>query len=488
VGMTAPVGGKNAGRVRGALLSHYGVRSSAMELAEALRDPAVRQLVVLGEPGAGKSTLAVLYVLAAVATAGADDPVPVPLPVAGWDPAGIGVEDWIVQRIYRDYPQLTAAQVRELVARRKVIAVLDGLDEMPEAARGAALTHLEAAAGAGLRMMLTCRSEEFARATAAVGVLPQAVVVDIEPVDVADAVTYLTQREPAGSTRWVPVTASMTGNRQGPLASALSTPLMIALARQVYQRPDTNPEELATLATADAVQQRLLQRFLPSVYGSERAAARAGRWLALLIRGLPAHPGDPNLEWWRLPRAVPRPVIVALVTAAVTLLGAFLVPVLALIGGKVSSFLPYSGGFGIEFLNEFGLADLAKGGAAVGFLAGSIAGLHAARAGRGSAPAPRRLAWLRAMAIGFADICAAAAILSATGAAILLAAAALAEPSAITASIVIMDMIQAPAVYWYTRSLRDFPARSGVRHDRCVYLRIRYASRRNSPPQHTTVA
>jgi hypothetical protein len=443
VDMAACVGGSVEG-VQGALLSCDDIRSPAVELVEAMRDPAVRQLVVLGEPGAGKTTLALLYVLAAADTAGEDDPVPIPLPVAGWDPADVGVEDWIVQRIYQDYPQLNAAQVRELVSRRKVIAVLDGLDEMPEVARGAALTQLEVAAGAGLRMVLTCRSEEFARATAAVGVLPQAVVVDIEPVDVADAVTYLTEREAVGSRRWAPVTASMTGNRQGPLASALSTPLMIALARQVYQRPAANPGELTTLATAEAIQRRLLDRFLPSVYGSEHAAGKAGRWLALLIRRLPAHPGDPNLEWWRLPRAVPRPMIVALVTATATLLGAFLGPVLALIG-KASSFLPYSGEFSTDLLRVFGLAGLAKGGAAVGFLIGLIAGLHAARAGHGPEPAPRRLAWLRAMVVGFVDIWTATPIWSAVGAAILLTASALVEPSVITVNIVIADAIRDPA-------------------------------------------
>jgi hypothetical protein len=74
-----------------------------------------------------------------------------------------------------------------------------------------------------------------------------------------------------------------------------------------------------------------------------------------------------------------------------------------------------------------------------------IAGLHAARAGHGPEPAPRRLAWLRAMVVGFVDIWTATPIWSAVGAAILLTASALVEPSVITVNIVIADAIRDPA-------------------------------------------
>jgi hypothetical protein len=229
-------------------------RPSAAALAAALDDPGVRQVVVLGEPGAGKTTLALLYVVEANT---ADAPVAVPLPIAPWDPgAAGGIEEWVVERIARDYPQLTAAAVRQLVRTRTIVPVLDGLDEMPPANRGAALTRLGEAAGAGLRMILTCRSAEFVQATAEAGVLPQAVVVEVEPVGAGDAVAYLTEREASGSTRWDPVVAALTGDPHGPLASALSTPLMIGLARQVFAKPTTDPAQLAVVATAEAVRER----------------------------------------------------------------------------------------------------------------------------------------------------------------------------------------------------------------------------------------
>ena len=64
--------------------------------------------------------------------------------------------------------------VRRLVEGRLLVAVLDGLDEMPRALLCDALQSLDRAAGGGLRMVLTCRSAEFEQAVAEVGVLSHA--------------------------------------------------------------------------------------------------------------------------------------------------------------------------------------------------------------------------------------------------------------------------------------------------------------------------
>jgi hypothetical protein len=412
-----------------------------MVLVETMRDARVRQLVVLGEPGAGKSTLAILYVAAGVANARRGEPVAVPLAVAAWDPGlDPDVEDWIAQRLRQEYPAIRVGEARWLVQQRKVIAVLDGLDEMPQALREVAFARLEKAAAAGLRMVVTCRSEEYAQTTAAMGVLPQAVVVDIQPVEVGDAAAYLTQREAADSSRWDSVTAALTDQPSGPLAMALSTPLMIALARQVYQRPTSDPGELATLTTPGAVQQRLLSGFLPSVFGSERAAEKAGRWLALLTRHLPDQPRDPDLLWWRLPRAVPRPITVALITAAVTVVCAVLGQLLIL------SLTVYYGAVHQSWVEipTPGLAFLGLS-AGLGLVLGLIAGLRTARAGHARGSARHRRGSLDAVVSGLWNILTTAATLSALSALLLLAGRLLGLPAATVASILIVDDIRHPS-------------------------------------------
>ncbi|WP_426513097.1 hypothetical protein ACPPVO_22115 [Dactylosporangium sp. McL0621] len=407
---------------RGALLDDDG-RLSAVAVTEVFNDASVRQLVILGEPGAGKTTLALLYVVEATASAGPGDPVPVPLTVAAWDPAAPGgIEAWVIDSICREYPQVMEGDVRQLLRHHKIVPVLDGFDEMPAALRGGALAQLREAAGTGLRMILTCRGEEYARVTSEVGVLPQAVVVEVAPVEAGDAIAYLTGLEAAGSTRWNPVIAAMTGDPQGPVASALSTPLMIGLARRVYERPASDPAELATAATAGAVRNQLLAGFLPAAFGSQQEADRAGRWLAFLVGHLPTHPGDPDLRWWRLGLAVPRLVITSLIAGAATVLGAFV--------GVISAWLARGSGW-----------QGAATGAVVGLAIGLTAGRNTARASRVPESAPRRAAWLSAIVSGLTDMLFAAATLSAVGAAVLVGLRLVAAASALTFSTTVNDEV-----------------------------------------------
>jgi hypothetical protein len=181
-------------------------RPSARALVDAFRaDPRV-QLVILGEPGAGKSTLAMLFTLTALEAAEPNDAVPVLLSVAGWEPAE-RVEHWVVRRIQEDYPGVTGrgvvgwAAVVRLVEDHLILPVLDGLDEMPGQLLAAAIGELDRAAGAGLRMVLTCRTAEFEQAVTQAGALSRAAVVNIEPVRIDDAAMFLIQREVAGSRR-----------------------------------------------------------------------------------------------------------------------------------------------------------------------------------------------------------------------------------------------------------------------------------------------
>ncbi|MFF0152240.1 NACHT domain-containing protein [Micromonospora sp. NPDC005203] len=294
-------------------------RPPATALAAAFHDHPQRQLVILGEPGAGKTTLAILYTLAAIDNSGPDGPVPVLLSVAGWDPVE-PLQSWLTNRIMLDYPQLAGRsdELAALLADRLVVPVLDGLDEMPGPRRPHALRELDRAAATGLRMVLTCRSDEFQHTVDEAGALALAAVIDVEPVRIVDAEVYLTQREVSGSQRWQPVLEAMRRDPDGPLATALSTPLMIGLARRVYQAPQSAPQQLVALATAKAVERHLLEGFLPSVYPDPAAARRASRWLAFLAHHCRDRMRDPNLEWWRLARAAPR---AALVTLTVALFG-----------------------------------------------------------------------------------------------------------------------------------------------------------------------
>ncbi|RKT86527.1 NACHT domain-containing protein [Saccharopolyspora antimicrobica] len=214
-------------------------RPAAAALLAAFRQSPRRQLVVLGERGAGKSTLVLLFTLAAL-----DDeaqPVPVLLSVAGWDP-GERIEDWVARRVSEEYPVVPRHRAARLLADKRLLPVLDGLDEIPSELWGRALGALNRSA---LRMVITCRSAEFEAAVTTDGVLAHAAVVEIEPIRPDDARDFFEQRDVEGVRRWDRVIDAVIERPDGPLAELLSSPLMISLARRVYRRPSSQPEELA---------------------------------------------------------------------------------------------------------------------------------------------------------------------------------------------------------------------------------------------------
>jgi hypothetical protein len=115
------------------------------ELADVLDRVPTGRLVVLGEPGTGKTMLMVRLVLDLLARRAAGGPVPVLVPVASWDPSGQDLLGWLITRLMIDYPALAGpppagagepTRAAALLAAGLILPVLDGLDEIPDQVRG----------------------------------------------------------------------------------------------------------------------------------------------------------------------------------------------------------------------------------------------------------------------------------------------------------------------------------------------------------------
>ncbi|SFW78047.1 BTAD domain-containing putative transcriptional regulator [Amycolatopsis australiensis] len=230
----------------------------------------VPQLVVLGDPGSGKSVLALMLTLQLLRTRAPDGPVPVLLSLASWDPRREHLDRWPAGRLADDHPALRNAREygrdapTRLVLGGHVLPVLDGLDEMPADLRAAALDALDQTMAVGRSLVLTCRSAEYEQVTRESGpVLGAATVVRLEPVTRQEALTYLSAREGAGRNRWLPVAERLRREPDAPLARVLRTPLMVDLARSAYRRPGTDPAELLGSEDAGAIEGRLLDSFVP---------------------------------------------------------------------------------------------------------------------------------------------------------------------------------------------------------------------------------
>lgn len=294
-----------------------------------------RPMLVVGEPGSGKTGLCVILALELLKEMSRDR-VPVLLQVSSWNPSE-NFDVWLERRLLEDYPFLGiesrfgTTAVSDLVSQRRLLPILDGLDEMPKELRGEALRAIEGDWSSEQPFVLTCRSREF-DALRSASLVPGTLMVRLLPLEHEAAAAYL--RDAATDMdldRWDRVIAQLVDDPDGPLAQTLTKPLMLFLARTAYEAADSTPEEMLDperFGDVHALEKHLLDRFVPTVFvtrpppphPSPTRAARqwdqqvAVRTLAFLARHLDQL-GSRDLAWWRLRATVP--VSVFLVTHVV---------------------------------------------------------------------------------------------------------------------------------------------------------------------------
>jgi len=278
------------------------------------------RVVVVGAPGAGKSGAAILLLLDVLAHRDHLDnsqrvriPVPVLLTAHGWNPITTSAQDWLAGRLAATYPMFAhrggPAEAAALVAAHdKVALFLDGLDEMDEALRPAAL---QALADAPFRVVVLTRSQEMVQAASG-GWLVGAVAVHLHDVAATEAADYLerarTGPPPSG---WAQLLTCLRTHPDGVVARGLSTPLTLTLLRDTYQPGDDVRELLnpSRYPSPDAIEQRLIARVLPAAYTPRpgRPPPRYTEQQARQALTFIAQQMDTNrdLAWWHIPRWAP---------------------------------------------------------------------------------------------------------------------------------------------------------------------------------------
>ncbi|WP_406368768.1 hypothetical protein [Streptomyces sp. NBC_01546] len=207
--------------------------------------------------------------------------------------------------------------------------ILDGLDELPEAARPRALHAINQVLHPGRPLVLSSRTAEYRSALNPPAGTPMllngAAGIRLHPLNATQAAAYLLRDaggpHTAAAARWSRVTDALRSGT--PTAQALSTPLGLFLARSIYNpRPGdehpaslTNPDELldqTRYPTRQDVDAHLFRIFIPAAYSphhrhpSPWTAKQAEHTLTFLARHLEhtLH-GTPNLAWWQLHKALP---------------------------------------------------------------------------------------------------------------------------------------------------------------------------------------
>ncbi|MFJ3310336.1 NACHT domain-containing protein [Streptomyces sp. NPDC086549] len=325
-------------------LSPAGLAGKGGDIIQVFECVPTRRLVVLGEPGAGKTMLLIRLLLALLEHRLPGGPVPVLFTLASWDPARQDLYAWMAEQLTQDHPALRAptlsdpsqtsagTQARVLLQQRLILPILDGLDELPESLQARALHAINQALPARQPLVLSSRTAEYrstlTTAAAVTVLLNGAAGIHLLPLDPVKAAAYL-ERDAGGpdtkaAARWRRVTAAL--GTTAPVSQALSTPLGLFLARTIYNpRPDehlsglpnlSDPDELldqARFPTRQDIDTHLFTAFIPAAYRphpdqpTSWSTQQAQRTLTFLAHHLQhtLH-GTPNLAWWQLPRALPK--------------------------------------------------------------------------------------------------------------------------------------------------------------------------------------
>lgn len=249
--------------------------------------------MIVGAPGAGKTMLALQLVLQV--TAAASGSVAVLLQASRW--SGGSFEEWLAAQLTSDYgvPRRTAG---ELVEARRVIPVLDGLDELdPVDAPPLRAMDLLAKLNSyghvtGLEpapAVATCRTACHAELARRGITLEGAGTVQISPLDRRQIRAYLQARYPDGHPRQS-VRDSVAGLLNG--SNPLDTPwrLMMATTSAEAGRPVSAPEKLPETYVRSAAE-------LSCRNGSPYSQEQVLRWLQSLAGQLRGQDLLPHLLW-----------------------------------------------------------------------------------------------------------------------------------------------------------------------------------------------
>ncbi len=221
-------------------------------------DQAGNGLLILGEPGAGKSML--LYDLAQALLSRAErneqHRLPVILNLFSWATSRLPLETWFVGELHLRY--LIPRQLSQRWEQQgKLLLLLDGLDEVAGSARDACVEAINTYHSVRLVPLVVCSRQGEYEALAEQLTLQSAVVA--QPLATEQVKAYLKDAgRPFAAVRKVVDTNIV-------LRGLLTTPLMLSVVALTYR--DTAVKDLPQLGTPEQQQQQIFEHYIERMLG-----------------------------------------------------------------------------------------------------------------------------------------------------------------------------------------------------------------------------